>query len=233
MDNIFEHIHHIFNSDGRLLQVEYGLEAVNSSYPIVTLKGAGIIAFASKKLSTPHLCLDAHSSIHKIADGIFVNITGRTADIDYVVGRFRELASSIEYSIGCPLTPDVLSRTIADKFQKWIQHSVVRPPAFAAAICGFDSGVPSVYYTDLSAVEYPCYGMAAGEDSSKMMKYLEKCKPTKEEEVIEGAVAALLQGIGKESEHGEIEVAILSQEGLRQCTAIEIENILGNVLESH
>lgn len=231
---IREEVYNIFDSEGRLLQVEYGLEAVNSSYPIVTLKGKDSIACVSKKLSHAQLSLEKHTSIFEVSEGLYINITGRDADIDYVVSKIRKLAASLQYELATPLTPDILARTIADKFQIWIQRSGIRAPAFAATICGFEARKPIISYTDISAVEYPCHGAAAGDQLVKMTKYLEKhCNLEGEGEVMEAAMGALLQSIGKDAEHTEIEAAVIRHDGITRLTDKQIADVLINIAEKN
>jgi 20S proteasome alpha/beta subunit len=48
--NVREQAYNKFNSEDKLLQVEYGLEAVNSGYQIVSLLSEDSIVNVSKKL---------------------------------------------------------------------------------------------------------------------------------------------------------------------------------------
>lgn len=81
-----------FNSEGKLIQVEYGLEAAHSGYQIVSLVSIDGIVSVSKKLPKQALCVDEHNSIHKIADNIHMNITGLSADKDHVLNGSKLLA---------------------------------------------------------------------------------------------------------------------------------------------
>lgn len=231
--DVKEQAYMIFNGDGKLTQVEYGLEAVYSSYQTVTAVADSAVVCVSKKVPIPILSTDKHTSIFKIAENIYMNITGLPADIDYVVNRSRTLAASLSYKIGCVLTPDVFCRALADKFQIMIQRSSKRAPAFAAAVLGFDGGEPRVYYTDISAVEYPCRATAVGEDFSKMIKYLEKnYKQADVDSVVAMAITTLLESIGKVAESSEIEVGVVDRDGLRRLPEQEIEKILQKIAET-
>lgn len=228
-----EQIYNIFNGDGKLLQVEYGLEAVYSSYQIVSVMSSSEIVFVSKKVPQPSLKAESHTSIFKIADNLYLNITGLPADIDYVVSKCRDLAASKEYSLGCPLTPDVFARYLADKFQSMIQKSGKRAPAFSATIAGFEHGRPMMHYTDISAIEYPCFAAAAGEDYSKMTKYLEKhyTKADRKAAITVG-IAALLQSIGKDAEFSEIEVGVVTTDGVEYLSDYQIDEVLRDIAEN-
>lgn len=232
--NIKEQAYNKFNSEGKLLQVEYGLEAANSGYQIVSVLSTDSIVNVSKKLPKQPLSAEEHNSIHRIADNIYMNITGLPADIDHIVNRVKILAAAKEYEFGCQLTPDILCRSLADKFQTFIQRSGRRAPAFAATIFGFDNENPILYYNDLSAVDYACNAATAGENSGKIQKYLEKhFKKGDTPSAVEIAISAILEAIGKEAESTEIQVAVLSKDGMKILKDDEVDKILQNIAEKH
>lgn len=228
-----EQIYNAFNSDGKLLQLEYGLEAVYSSYQIVSVVSNSEVIFVSKKVPQPSLKAESHTSIFKIADNLYLNITGLPADIDYVVDKCRDLAASKEYLLGCPLSPDIFARYLADKFQSMIQRSGKRAPAFSATVAGFELGRPMMHYTDISAIEYPCFAAAAGEDHCKITKYLEKhYTKTDRRATIEVSIAALLQSIGKDAEFSEIEVGVVTVDGVEYLSDLQIDEVLRDIAEN-
>lgn len=228
-----EQIYNVFNGEGKLLQVEYGLEAVYSSYQIVSVVSNSEVVFVSKKVPHPPLRAESHTSIHKIADNLYLNITGLPADIDHVVDKCRDLAASKEYSLGCPLTPDIFARYLADKFQSMVQKSGKRAPAFSATVAGFEGGRPMLHYTDISAVDYPCFAAAAGEDYSKMTKYLEKHYARADRKAaVRLAIAALLQSIGGDAEFSEIEVGVVTTEGVEYLSDQQIDDVLRDIAEN-
>lgn len=228
-----ERIYNMFNGEGRLLQLEYGLEALYSSYQIVSIISNAEIVFISKKVPQQPLQEEAHNSIYEIGKGLYINITGLPADVDYVLDRCRTLAASTEYQMGCKVTPDVFSTLLAEKLQERIQKTAKRAPAFAMTIGGFENDKPMLYYTDMSAVQYPCFASAAGEDHSKMIKHLEKhYKPGDREFAIQLGVAALLQSIGGEAESTEVQVAILTNNGIEYANEKKINDVIQSIAES-
>ena len=233
--NVRDQTYNIFNGDGKLIQVEYGLEAVYNSYQAVSVMCDSAIVNVSKKVPKPALKIEEHTSLYKISDNIYLNITGMPADVAYIVSRSRTLASSKEYSLGCTLLPDVFTTSLADKFQALIQRSGKRAPAFASAVIGFENGKPLMYYTDISAVAYPCYAVAMGEDHNKMTKYLEKNykKGESEESMISLAISTLLESIGHGAEHSEIEVTILREDGVEYLSGSRIEVFLQKIAENN
>lgn len=230
---IYEQVYNIFDDNGKLLQLEYGLEALYHSYQIISVKSESEIVFVSKRVPQQPLKAEIHNSIYKIGDGLYANITGTPADVDYIVDRCRTLAASTQYRLNCNVMPDIFSTILAEKLQKRIQSSEKRIPTFAMTIGGFENGKPMLYYTDMTAVSYPCFAYAAGEDLAKMMKYLEKNYKTGDREfAINLAVSTLLQSITKEADYSEIQVGILSSKGIEYLSDQKIEEILQNVIEN-
>lgn len=231
---INEQVYNIFNDEGRLLQLEYGLEALYSSYQAVSVISDSEVIFVSKKVPQQPLQAESHNSIYKIGNGLYVNITGLPADVDYIVDRSRTLAASTEYTLGCKVTPDIFATVLAEKLQERIQKTERRAPAFAAMVGGFEGDTPMLYYTDMSAVQYPCFASAAGEDYSKILKYLEKhYKRGDREFAIQLAISSLLQSIGKDAESTEIQVGILSKEGIEYLSDQKINEAIQNIAENN
>lgn len=232
MESINEQVYTVFNGEGKLLQIEYGLEAVYSSPQIVSIATGSSIVCVSKKMPMPVLCADKYTTVFRIGDGLYMHITGTPADVDYVVAASRKLASSLEFSLGTRVTPDVFTRCLADKMQNYMQRSGTRVPAFAAGICGFEKGEPLLYYTDISAVEYAVHCCVAGEDHGKMQKYLEKhYKPCEGTEAVELGISALLESIGRHAEYTEVDVVVVTADGLKPLGDQEIDRALQNIAE--
>lgn len=228
--SITSQVYNVFNSEGRLLQVEYALEKIYSSHQIVSLVSNNEIIFISKRIPQPSLSDEIHSSIHKIGENLYVNITGSPSDIFFVIDKCKIINSTKEYDFASTLTPDVFSRYLADKFQKLIQKTGKRAPAFAATIGGFDNGNPMLYYTDVSAVEYPCFAVSAGEDYNKINKYLEKnYKCGGRKEVINVGVSALMQSIGQDVESSEVEIGVITTSGIEYLSNAQIDEIVQNI----
>ncbi|EQB60148.1 prosalpha6 [Vairimorpha apis BRL 01] len=224
-------IYNIFNNDGKILQVEYGLEAVNNSIPLVIVKNNNIIVCAAKKMNFED---EIYSSFQPIYTNVYSAFTGRWADVHFVNKQSKDLAYTLSYNLGFTVTPDILCRELADKMQIKMQSVGERCPAFGGAFFGFDNNIPIVSMTNMSAICYPVYGLGVGERSQNMMKYLEKYyKPNLDDSVVfQTAVGALLESIGEDSQNQEIEVAYLrSNEHLKYLNINEIEDLLLAIAE--
>lgn len=224
----------MFNADGKIIQVEYGLEALNNSLPLVVLKNKEMIVCAAKKGISSKLEDETHSCILQIYDNLYTAFTGLNADISYVNLRCVNLAASASYKYGFPATPDIVARDLSDYTQVLIQSSGMRSPAFGGALFGFDGDKPIISKTDMSGVVYPSYGVAVGEKHPKMTKYIEKYyKPdVSDQELLEIAAGALLESIGEDSGWQELEVAYLKKDGkIVYLHDNEIEKLLQSIAE--
>ncbi|KAM0672898.1 subunit alpha of 20S proteasome [Ordospora colligata] len=229
-----EEISNVFNSEGKLLQIEYGLEAVNHSLPVITVRSRDMIVCAAKRIMQDKLEDECLSSFARVSERCFVAITGLPGDVEYIVQRIKMIANKETFSLGFEVTPDILCRQFADKMQKLIQSSAERPAAFSASIFGFDAGKAMVYQTDMSGICYPCYATAVGEKHGKMSKYIEKSyvEGADSRELVELAVAALLESLGNDSVCSEMEVAYLNAgEPLKYLSAEEIDRVLQEIAE--
>lgn len=235
MANIYEKIYHIFDSNGKIAQVEYALNAVANSTQMVSLCSDDAVVVVNKRVATTALQEEEVKCVYQVAENVFVAITGIHGDTVSVINKAIELANAKEYSLGCTLTPDIFVRSLADKFQKYIQTSALRCPAFSAHVFGTLDGKCALYYTDLSAIEYKCFGVASGEGDSKMKTYLEKNYKAGMDinTLVSTGITSLLQSIGREAEHTEICVTIYDKTGIREMTSEEIDKHLQDIAEKH
>ncbi|KAE8655952.1 Proteasome subunit alpha type-7-B [Hibiscus syriacus] len=114
--------------------------------------------------------------------------------------------------------------------QKYTQSGGVRPFGLSTLIVGFDpySGVPSLYQTDPSGTFSAWKANATGRNSNSIREFLEKnYKETSGQETIKLAIRALLEVV--ESGGKNIEVAVMTKEGLRQLDEAEIDAIAAEI----
>lgn len=229
-----EEIYNIFNKDGKILQIEYGLEAVNNSLPLVVLKNKNMIVCAAKKNPGDILEDEVHTSFQPIYTDIYSAFSGRWPDVFYVNSKSKEISYAESYKLGFKITPDILCRRLADDLQVLMQSTGERSPAFGGSFFGFDNGKPIVFMTNTSAVCYPVYGSMVGEKNQNMYKYVEKHynEDVDDRKLFEIAVGALLESIGENSVYQEIEVAYLKdKEVLKYLNDKEIETLLLSIAD--
>lgn len=225
-------VYHIFDTDGKLLQVEYALEAVNNSTPFIVTKNKDIIVCANKRLYSSKLMDEELMCIQKISNNVYMALTGYPADLNQVLANVKDICYSKELKLGIDVTPDILCRSFADKMQFLIQSTGERTFAFGSAFFGFDSNGPVLCATDTSSTFYFYNALAYGEKSGNITKYLEKNYNfnLNNDELIELTVQALLESIGSETLYNELDVYVMVKgEALRKLDDDEKEKILYSI----
>ena len=226
------HYYNIFSPEGKLLQVEYALEAVNNSNPVAIARNKSMIVCASKKLYASKLMDEEPKNIFRVSSKVYSIVTGLEGDVDQVALYSANLGSDNESRLGFEITPDILCRVFSDKIQQLIQTTGQRTFAFGAAFFGFDSGDTSIYATDTSATCYPYFGHSFGEKSAKIRKFLEKNLDAvlPDKELVDVVVQALLESVGEEASSNRIEVAILERDkDLKYLNDSEKDTVLQRV----
>lgn len=226
------HYYNIFSPEGKLLQVEYALEAVSNSNPVVITRNKNIIVCAAKKLYTSKLMDEEPKSIFRVSSKVYALITGIAGDVDQVILYSKSIGSDKEAQFGFEITPDILCRTFADKIQQLIQATGQRTFAFGAAFFGFDFDGPSIYATDTSATHYPYYGHAFGEKAGRVRSFLEENLNVEvsDKELVEITIQALLASVGEDTQSDGIDVALLTPtEGLKYLDNLEKDSVLQRI----
>lgn len=222
--------YNIFNPEGRLLQTEYCLEALNNSTPFIVLTSSDKIIAVSKKIQSNKLVIPENNTF-QINTQTFATITGLPGDIDQIRYKIIEIAGNHEYSYGFELSPDMIAHLFANKIQKLNQKSGIRIEAFGLVIYGFEDNKVHCWYTDSSAILIPMFGVGVGEQSSKINNFLEKNKNGDLEEI---AVEGMCQTLGYDFGPNEVDVCLLEKgKGLRWMDNIEVDNILVKISEKN
>ncbi|KVH92291.1 Proteasome, alpha-subunit, N-terminal domain-containing protein [Cynara cardunculus var. scolymus] len=241
----------VFSPDGHLFQVEYALEAVRKGNAAVGVRGTDTIVLGVEKKST--VKLQDSRSVRKIVsldDHIALACAGLKADARVLINKARIECQSHRLTVEDPVTVEYITRYIAGLQQKYTQSGGVRPFGLSTLIVGFDpyTNVPSLYQTDPSGTFSAWKANATGRNSNSMREFLEKnYKETSGQETIKLAIRALLEvSIDKlpchfithliwcsvivvESGGKNIEVAVMTKEGLRQLEEAEIDAIVAEI----
>ncbi|RVD91802.1 proteasome alpha subunit c6 [Tubulinosema ratisbonensis] len=234
MNDIEQEIFCIFNKEGKILQVEYALEALNGSNPVVIGRNKNSIVCATKKIFKSKLLDEQPTNIFKITNTIYGASTGLHYDVDNIIIKAKEIHANREYELGIEVTPDILSLNIADKAQKVIQESGSRPLCFSLALFGFDNNIPSIYYTDVSAIHYPYYALGMGIKNGRVNSFLEKNYNVNlnDSELQEVITEGLLQAIGEDVSPNDISVYVLERGlQLKEFTNQEVDLLLQRVAD--
>lgn len=162
-----------YSPQGRLLQVEYAMEAVKQGSAVVGIRSNTHVVLATLKRSASELA-SHQKKLYEIDSHVGVAIAGLTADAR-VLTRFMRtecLNHTYVYEDAFPLSR--LALLVADKCQVSTQRASKRPYGVGLLIAGNDSNGPHLFQTCPSGNYYEVYATAIGSRSQGAKTYLER-----------------------------------------------------------
>lgn len=215
----------VFSPDGRLLQVEYGNEAVKRGTTAVGIRGADVCILACERKTLLKLQDDrATQKICHVDDHVSLAFAGLNADARILVDKARVEAQSHRLTLEDPVSIDYITRYVAGVQQKYTQSGGVRPFGIATLICGFDPNdtVPRLYMTEPAGIYSAWRANAIGKSSKTVREFLERNwkEGLSRAEAVKLAVGALLEVVQTGAKN--IEVCVLAK-GQRAQTLPEAD----------
>merc|ERR1719359_2115179 len=187
---------------GRLLQVEYAMEAVKQGTPVLALKSKTHVVLASFKRAQSELA-EHQQKIFKIDDHMCIGIAGLTADARVLAEYMRDECLEHQYVYDSPMNVGRLVAQIGDKSQQKTQNSSKRPYGVGLLIAGVDEKGPHLFETCPSGNYFEYYAMAIGSRSTSAKTYMEKnlenFKKADSETLLQMAVEAMNRTTGSET----------------------------------
>ena len=204
----------VFSPDGRLLQVEYGNEAVKRGTTAVGIRGGSVCILACERKTLLKLQDDrATQKICHIDDHVSLAFAGLNADARILVDKARVEAQSHRLTVEDPVSIDYITRHVAGVQQKYTQSGGVRPFGIATLICGFDpnDSVPRLYMTEPAGIYSAWRANAIGKSSKTVREFLERHwkEGLSKEESVKLAIQALLEVVQTGAKN--IEVCVLEK----------------------
>ncbi|RLN98735.1 hypothetical protein BBJ28_00009337 [Nothophytophthora sp. Chile5] len=155
-----------FNPSGKLLQIEYALNAVNSggktSLGIKCTSGKnGVVIATEKKLPTILVDEESHKKIAILSEPAGVVYSGLGPDYRVLVRKARKKA-----------------QTYFQKYKEFTQSGGVRPFGVSILYAGYDDDGPQLYQIDPSGAYFGWKATAIGKDSVSAKTFLERMDET-------------------------------------------------------
>lgn len=146
-----------FDTAGRLLQVEYAMEAAAMGTPVVVVCRPGIGMFMAAPQVLPHAFVldDGTARFARVTNNLMVSHSGISADGRVLVAACQEMAIQHEYVYDESIPLDIFLEEMSLLYQEHTMKPAVRP--FGATLIVADHESDSFYRIDPSgAVE--CLG---------------------------------------------------------------------------
>jgi len=132
-----------FSPSGKLVQIEYALNAVNQGITALGIKATnGIVIATEKKSSSPLADQSSLSKISDITPNIGIVYSGMGPDYRVLVDRARKVSHTEYKRIYNEYPPTrILVQDVARVMQEATQSAGVRPYGVSLLIAGWDEGI--------------------------------------------------------------------------------------------
>lgn len=181
---------------GRILQIEYAMEAVKQGTPVLGLRSKTHVVIASFKRAQSELA-EHQQKIFKIDDHMCIGIAGLTADARVLADYMRNECLNHRYIYDAPMNVGRLVSQVADKSQTKTQNSSKRPYGVGMLVAGVDEKGPHLFETCPSGNHFEYYAMGIGGKSTSAKTYLEKHFPTFESCDLEALIQHAMEAMNK------------------------------------
>lgn len=221
-----------FSRTGKLLQIEYALNAVaNGRTSLGICAKDGVVIATDKKLSSTLVDLDQVSKIQKINEGSGFVYSGLGPDYRVLVRKARKSSQSyhLQYREHKPVSQ--LVKSTASVMQEYTQSGGVRPFGVSLLVAGVDADKsPRLYQVDPSGAYFAWKATAVGKNYINAKNFLEKRyqDDMELEDAIHTALLTLREGFEGEMTKDNIEVGVVSQADgkFRALTPDQIQDYL-------
>jgi len=223
-----------FSPSGKLVQIEYALNAVSAGSTSLGVKAKnGVVIATEKKLPT---CLIDETSVQKIVmltDTIAIVYSGIGPDFRVLCRKGRKAAQAYFRVYKEAISVAQLVRELAAVMQEFTQQGGVRPFGISLLLAGVDHNGPQLYQIDPSGSYFAWKASAIGKNMVNAKTFLEKRynDELELEDAVHTALLTLKEGFEGAMDHQNIEVGIIGAEGnFKVLTPAEIKDYLAEVM---
>lgn len=204
-----------FSPSGKLVQIEYALNAVQSSPTSLAIKSKNGVVLASEK-KPPSTLMDESSlqKISKITDHIGLVYSGMGPDSRVIVAKARKEAEAYFRVFRERIPVAQLVARTASVMQEYTQSGGVRPFGVSLLIGGYDELGPHLYQVDPSGSYWAWKASAIGKNMINSNTFLEKryTEDMELEDAIHTAILTLKEGFDGKITNTKIEIGIVSDD---------------------
>jgi 20S proteasome subunit alpha 2 len=222
-----------FSPSGKLVQIEYALNAVNAGATSLGIKATnGVVIATEKKL--PSILIDEESvrKISLLTENLGVVYSGMGPDSRVLVRKSRKQAQAYHrlYEENIPVTQ--LTREIATVMQEFTQSGGVRPFGVSLLVAGYDADGPHLFQVDPSGSYFAWKASAIGKNMINAKTFLEKryTEDMELEDAIHTAILTLKEGFEGQISGDNIEIGVIGpDQKFRTLTVAEVNDYLAEV----
>jgi 20S proteasome subunit alpha 2 len=203
-----------FSRTGKLLQIEYALNAVaNGRTSLGICAKDGVVIATDKKFASPLVDSDDVNKVEPITKGCGFVFSGVGPDFRVLVRKARKAAQSYYLTYREPKPVTQLVKSTASVMQEYTQSGGVRPFGVSLLVAGVEAdSTPRLYQVDPSGAYFGWKATAIGKNYINAKNFLEKRyqDDMELEDAIHTALLTLREGFEGEMTCHNIEVGIVS-----------------------
>jgi len=204
-----------FSRTGKLLQIEYALNAVaNGRTSLGICAKDGVVIATDKKLASSLVDIEHVNKIEAVTKTSGFVYSGVGPDYRVLVKKARKSAQAYYRTYREDQPVSQLVKETAGVMQEYTQSGGVRPFGVSLLVAGMDSdGAPRLYQVDPSGAYFGWKATAIGKNHVNAKNFLEKRyqEDVELEDAIHTALLTLREGFEGEMTSRNIEVGIMSK----------------------
>eukprot|EP00270_Netrium_digitus_P019869 TRINITY_DN796_c0_g1_i1.p1 TRINITY_DN796_c0_g1~~TRINITY_DN796_c0_g1_i1.p1 ORF type:complete len:236 (+),score=71.57 TRINITY_DN796_c0_g1_i1:192-899(+) len=222
-----------FSPSGKLVQIEYALNAVAAGATSLGIKATnGVVIATEKKLPSTLIDEESLKKIQLITPNTGMVYSGMGPDSRVLVRKSRKSAQTYvrQYEEVMPVSQ--LVRETAAVMQEFTQSGGVRPFGVSLLVAGYDFQGPQLYQVDPSGSYFAWKASAIGKNMTNAKTFLEKrySEDMELEDAVHTAILTLKEGFEGQISGNNIEIGVVSQDQIfRVLTVAEVDDYLAEV----
>ncbi|XP_033111980.1 proteasome subunit alpha type-2 [Anneissia japonica] len=223
-----------FSPSGKLVQIEYALNAVAAGAPSVGIKASNGVVIATEK-KQKSILYDEHSinKVEMITKNIGMVYSGMGPDYRVLVRRARKLAQQYFMVYQEQIPTAQLVHKVASVMQEYTQSGGVRPFGVSLLVAGWDDDdhKPFLFQCDPSGAYFPWKATAMGKNFVNGKTFLEKRynEDLELDDAVHTAILTLKESFEGQMTEDNIEIGICNDGGFRRLPPAEVRDYLASI----
>jgi len=201
-----------FSPSGKLVQIEYAINAVQQRPTALGIKAAnGVVVATEKKMPTTLIDETSVEKTALITENVGAVYSGLAPDFRVLVKKGRKKAQEY-FKIYKELIPvSQIVRELASIMQEFTQSGGVRPFGVSLLVSGYDDKGPQLYQVDPSGAYWAWKASAIGKNYLNANTFLEKRfnDEMEIEDAVHTAILTLKEGFDVAIDEHNIEIGIV------------------------
>ncbi|KAH3766271.1 Proteasome subunit alpha type-2-A [Pelomyxa schiedti] len=203
-----------FSPSGKLVQIEYALNAMTSGGTALGIKAKNGVVIATEKKLPP---LMDHTTVQKISlltENVGMVYAGMGPDSRVLARKGRKAAQRYKLVYDEDIPCSQMVKELAAVMQEFTQSGGVRPFGVSLLIAGYDHSGTQLYQVDPSGSFWGWKASAIGKNMANAKTFLEKRyhEDMELEDAINTAILTLKEGFEGQMTENNIEIGVISDD---------------------